>query len=177
MDNWEKLAGYQQVFSGLTQVGDVSAHDCALGLYDLISGQEIECLRDTGWRIYRKMPVPKPIHDAPTPQEAVRECHNWGPPEDPAPESEVAEAYRIVCGERNQAYGDPADDYKKTALLWSGLLAGKLKENITPSEAILMMCCVKLSRLMHAPKRDSRVDLHGYALCHEWVTTGKKPNP
>lgn len=90
-------------------------------------------------------------------------------------ESYVQEAMRIVLGERNAAYGDPAEDYAKTAKIWSGLLASKLKADITPTEAIAMMIGVKLSREMHGHKRDNLVDAHGYLLCMQWVQTGHKP--
>ena len=86
------------------------------------------------------------------------------------------EAQSIVCGERNAAYGNPIDDYTKTAKMWSGILAPKLKEDITPEEAIAMMVCVKLSREVHSPKRDNRVDAIGYLLCLDWATTGIKPD-
>ena len=90
-------------------------------------------------------------------------------------ESEIEEARRLVCGDRNEAYGTPADDYGRTAKMVSGLLKDILKRDITPKEMIMVMICVKLSREMHKPKRDNRVDAHGYLLCAEWVETGIKP--
>jgi len=85
------------------------------------------------------------------------------------------EALKLITGDRNQSYGNPKDDYTKTALIWSGLLAHKLKENITPEEAILMMVGVKLSREVFKHKRDNLVDAHGYLECYEWSLNGKKP--
>ena len=86
------------------------------------------------------------------------------------------EAQSIVLGERNAAYGNPRDDYTKTAKMWSGILAPKLNQDITPEEAIAMMVCVKLSREVHAHKRDNLVDAIGYILCLDWATTGVKPD-
>lgn len=80
-------------------------------------------------------------------------------------ESILEEAQRLTHGDRNADYGHPLDDYTRTAALVSALLAHKLKEPITPDEMALAMCCVKLSRQVHRPKRDNLVDLAGYA----WV--------
>ena len=44
----------------------------------------------------------------------------------------------------------------------SALLGHKLKSPISAHEAALMMCCVKLSREMNAPKRDNLTDLADY---------------
>lgn len=69
-------------------------------------------------------------------------------------------AKKICYGDRNIDYGDPYDDYVKTAKLFSIVLGSEVK----PHQAAMMMICVKLSRLMHDPtKRDSIVDVAGYA--------------
>lgn len=83
----------------------------------------------------------------------------------PGPESILQEAQRITHGPRQADYGHPLDDYGRTAQLASVLLSHKLKEPLTAHEMALLMCCVKLSREMNAPKRDNMTDLAGYA----WV--------
>lgn len=86
-------------------------------------------------------------------------------------------ATELVLGNRNEDYGNPADDYAKVAKIWSGLLNPILKRDITPQEAILMMAGLKLAREVHRPKSDNIIDAHGYLLCYEWALTGKRPEP
>lgn len=76
------------------------------------------------------------------------------------PDEIAAEAIRLVYGDRHGDYGHPADDYGRTAALWSALLG----VDISPREAALCMVLVKLSREMHSPKVDNMIDAHGYLL-------------
>ncbi len=84
-------------------------------------------------------------------------------------QSILTEAQGLVHGVRNEAYGHPADDYARTAGMFSSLLAHKLKEPLTPQEAIMFMICVKLSRQVNRPKRDNAVDGAGYFECLDWT--------
>jgi len=87
------------------------------------------------------------------------------------------EAAKLVLGDRNESYGTPVEDYARTSAVWSGLLIAKLREPITPKEAVLMMAALKLCREMHQHKPDNLVDAHGYLLCAEWVENGARPEP
>lgn len=79
-------------------------------------------------------------------------------------ETALQEAQRLVHGDRQAAYGHPYDDYSRTARMWEALL-GLEPGRISPRVACLMMVAVKLSREVHVPKRDNRVDGAGYFEC------------
>lgn len=71
----------------------------------------------------------------------------------------LEEAQKIVYGDRNASYGDPADDFGRTAKIWSAILGIE----VTAMQVGLCMIGVKLSRQCHQHKRDNLVDAAGYA--------------
>jgi len=77
-------------------------------------------------------------------------------------ESILAEAYHLVHGERGVAYGHPYDDFGRTAGMVSEAFKHKLKEPLTQEDIAIFMICVKVSRFMNKPSRDSVVDMAGY---------------
>ncbi|MEZ6193269.1 MAG: DUF4406 domain-containing protein [Phycisphaerales bacterium] len=80
-------------------------------------------------------------------------------------ESVLDEAKRITATVRHNDYGHPRHDFARTARMWSGILAGKLREGaqITTEDVPLCMIAVKLARQAHRHKRDNLVDIAGYA--------------
>ena len=80
-------------------------------------------------------------------------------------ESILDEAKRITATVRNGDYGHPSDDFARTARMWSGILAHKLREgaHLTAEDVPLCMIAVKLARQAHRHKRDNLVDIAGYA--------------
>lgn len=80
-------------------------------------------------------------------------------------ESVLDEAKRITATVRHGDYGHPADDFARTARMWSGILASKLREGeqVTAMDVPLCMIAVKLARQAHRHKRDNLVDIAGYA--------------
>mgnify|MGYP001385001928 CR=1 FL=1 len=85
--------------------------------------------------------------------------------EDVPGETVLAEAIRITDGARQADYGHPRDDFARTALMWTGILGGKLREGaeVTAADVPLCMIAVKLARQSHRHKRDNLVDIAGYS--------------
>jgi hypothetical protein len=75
------------------------------------------------------------------------------------------EAARLTAGTRHNDYGHPRDDFARTALMWTGILAEKLRPGceVTAMDVPLCMIAVKLARQAHRHKRDNLVDVAGYA--------------
>lgn len=85
--------------------------------------------------------------------------------------SALREAEKLTCGDRNNDYGPPTQDFQRTADLLNALGYRRIDAadtilDILPSDVALIVAQVKVSRLMHSRgKRDSWVDLAGYAGC------------
>jgi hypothetical protein len=72
------------------------------------------------------------------------------------------EAAELVDGDRNNQYGDPRQDFQRTANMWTAYLG----RPIAAHDVAAMMVMLKVSRIRWSPgKRDSWVDLAGYAAC------------
>ncbi|OPZ24169.1 MAG: hypothetical protein BWZ02_02935 [Lentisphaerae bacterium ADurb.BinA184] len=80
-------------------------------------------------------------------------------------ETVLDEAIRITDGARQSDYGHPRDDFSRTALMWTGILGGRLRDGaeVTAGDVPLCMIAVKLARQSHRHKRDNLVDIAGYS--------------
>jgi hypothetical protein len=74
-------------------------------------------------------------------------------------ENILQEADRLTSDDRRKEYGSPREFYKKTAAMWSVIL----DTPVAPEQVGLCMIAFKMVREMHAHKRDSLVDIAGYA--------------
>lgn len=87
-------------------------------------------------------------------------------------------AKKCVCGEREQDYGKPEDNFGTIGLLWAVYLraahpdlAKVLPTNgITAKDVATMMALLKVARIATGSSPDSFVDLAGYAACAGEIT-------
>lgn len=86
-------------------------------------------------------------------------------------ESILQEAQRLVVGDRGHQYGRPIQDFSRTAKMWDALFSEKLRPGavFAPQDVGLGMIAVKLSREVNKHKKDSLVDVAGYALTVQMV--------
>ena len=77
-------------------------------------------------------------------------------------------ATKCVCGDREQDYGSPENNFCTIAVMWVAYLnaQGKLKKGIDGKDVAAMLALLKIARIAsgHA-KDDNWVDLAGYAAC------------
>lgn len=77
-------------------------------------------------------------------------------------ESILNRAIECVCGEREQDYGSPEDNFGRIATYWSAHLGME----ITAEDVAVMMALLKIARIgTGTATDDSWVDLAGYAAC------------
>lgn len=88
--------------------------------------------------------------------------------------AEILEAARVcVCGEREQDYGKPDNNFETIGLLWGVYLRAAHPElakvmainHITAKDVAVMMSLLKVGRIATGNKEDNFVDLAGYAAC------------
>ena len=72
-----------------------------------------------------------------------------------------------VCGDREQAHGNPKNTFNRIARLWTTYLQNDgIDVRITPTDVAIMMTLFKVARLQGNPKHeDSWVDACGYMSC------------
>lgn len=85
-------------------------------------------------------------------------------------------ALKCVCGEREQDYGNPEDNFQVIADLWTDYLLwrGVLIKDIDACDIAAMMALLKIARIATGHgKADNWIDLAGYAACGYELEGGK----
>jgi len=87
----------------------------------------------------------------------------------------LSAARACVCGDREQDYGSPENNFRTIAGLWNSYLYGAgLMENpnpdvwkeLKPKDVAAMLALLKVARIAgNHPKQDNWIDLAGYAAC------------
>jgi hypothetical protein len=71
-------------------------------------------------------------------------------------------AETLVNGKRSGDYGEPVDNFRRIANLWTAYLDGKAE--VDEADAAIMQALIKIARLRETANHwDSWVDLAGYA--------------
>ena len=87
----------------------------------------------------------------------------WGIPND---ETVCQEADRLVDSDRDDEYGHPKQDFELVGKLW-GVALGC--DPIPARTVGIMLILLKVRRSIHKHKRDSLVDICGYAKCLDMI--------
>ena len=80
-------------------------------------------------------------------------------------------AEECVCGQREQDYGTPEDNFSMIGELWEtylnrGCLANDGRVHLDASDVAMMMALLKIARIATGTgTADSFIDLAGYAAC------------
>lgn len=85
------------------------------------------------------------------------------------PKTVLEEAARLVDGDRQQAYGHPADNHACTAAMWNAYLARRGHPDLDGFDVCMLNILQKCSRLAHTRHRDGLVDIAGFARNAEMV--------
>lgn len=89
-----------------------------------------------------------------------------------AGESILAEAERLVGGERGEAYSHPEHDFGTTADYWTTYMHRRMDSGhslFEPADVAMMQILLKLSREGYKHGRDNLTDIAGYARCAQMV--------
>lgn len=76
------------------------------------------------------------------------------------------EAKHLIVGDRNNQYGPPTQDFRRSADALNALGFRAPSGELMPHDIAILVMVIKLSRLMWMPdKSDSWLDIAGYAGC------------
>ncbi len=80
-------------------------------------------------------------------------------------------AEQCVCGDREEDYGNPENNFSRIAALWSAYK----EQEFTALDVAMMMVLLKVARIAGGrTKEDSFIDLAGYAACAGEIATNKE---
>lgn len=92
----------------------------------------------------------------------------------------LAEASKIISGNRDESYGPPEDSFNAIARHWNAYLFGRTgeRDSLQAGDVAAMMMLLKIARLETGglDSKDSWLDAAGYAACgYEAVKNAKLP--
>lgn len=87
-------------------------------------------------------------------------------------------AEKCVCGQREQDYGTPEDNFSTISYFWTIYLDATYPTTpiqLTAKDVAVMMSLLKIARIARGSSPDSFVDLAGYAACAGEIATRNTP--
>lgn len=89
-------------------------------------------------------------------------------------ETVLAEADRIIHGDRKTTYGEVQESFTRIALIWGAILG----QPVTATQVALCMIGLKIIREVNKTQRDNLVDIAGYsglaAVLENWDREGEQ---
>jgi len=89
----------------------------------------------------------------------------------------IDEVSKCVNTERNNSYGEPADNFRAIAEFWNVYLASRgvsMPQPLNATDVSVMMGLLKIARIATGDaKLDNFIDLAGYAVCGGEVSEKK----
>jgi hypothetical protein len=91
----------------------------------------------------------------------------------------LAEAGRLIEGDRDAAYGSPTENFTGIAKVLTVVLGHLLKPGaeVSPVDVAAIHVAVKLCRRVHADRADNWIDVTGYGACGYEVGVATKAFP
>ena len=84
-------------------------------------------------------------------------------------------AKKCVCGQREQDYGSPENNFERIAALWNAYLGAKTVDAV---DVAMLLALLKVARIKTGRgTEDSFVDLAGYAACAGEIATQREIEP
>lgn len=81
------------------------------------------------------------------------------------------DAEKCICGQREQDYGSPEDNFDLIASMWSAYTG----IGLNALDVAMMMCMLKIARIKQGGGTgDSFVDIAGYAACGGEIAFAEK---
>ena len=74
-------------------------------------------------------------------------------------------AKQTICHDRNGQYGEPEDNFRMIAELWTAYLGPEMYRDLNAADVANMMILFKVARNAAGSKEDNWVDIAGYAAC------------
>lgn len=93
----------------------------------------------------------------------------------------LEQACKCVCGDREQDYGSPENNFDNIANMWNTYLRPKLPAGVdlklTGKDSAAMLALLKIVRIStDRAKEDNWIDLAGYAACGGEIEGNERTN-